>query len=69
VTPRVRSGAQWHAIFGDGVNLAETRAAVQSDPRAFRRYELTLRPASGGADVPVAITFWALRSGSGQTGP
>src|SRR5207302_278430 len=67
VTPARALGAPWHAIFGDGVNLAETLAAVQNDPRAFRRYELSLRPGSGGADVPVAITFWALRSGSGQT--
>ena len=67
VTPARALGAPWHAIFGDGVNLAETLAAVQNDPRAFRRYELNLRPASGGLDVPVAITFWALRSGSGQT--
>lgn len=65
VTANRAIGAPWHTIFGGGVNIAETTAAIQNDPRSFRRYELNLRPANG-PEVPVAITFWALRSGSGE---
>jgi two-component system, NtrC family, sensor histidine kinase PilS len=59
-------GEPWSVIFGSGVNIAETLAAIENDPRACRRYELNLRRASG-MEVPAAITFWALRSGSGET--
>ncbi len=59
-------GEPWQAIFGDAVDLGQIVGAVRSDSRASRRYELTL-PASAGRSVPVALTFWALRSGSGVT--
>jgi two-component system, NtrC family, sensor histidine kinase PilS len=59
-------GEPWPTIFGSGVNLGETMAAIETDPRVCRRYELNLRRASG-IEVPVAITFWGLRSGSGET--
>lgn len=60
------TGQPWRAVFGDGLDIVQILAAVRTDPRSHRRHELTLRPRSG-PDVPVAITFWALRSGSGET--
>ena len=59
-------GEPWRAIFGDAVDIDRIMRAVRTDPRAFRRHELSLH-AAGGSEVPVAITFWALRSGSGDT--
>ena len=58
-------GQPWHAVFGDGIRLDQVAAAVGDGPRAFRRYERTLQP-SDRPDVPVALTFWALRSGRGE---
>ncbi len=58
-------GQPWHAIFADAVAIDEVIAAVRGDARARRRHECSVRRA-GGPDVPVAITFWALRSGTGE---
>ncbi len=59
-------GGPWRTIFGDAVDIQRIMRAVRTDPRAFRRHELSLRTA-GGSEVPVAITFWTLSSGSGDT--
>ncbi len=59
-------GQPWRTIFGDSPDVRQIAAAARSDARAFRRHELILRTASG-AEAPVAMTFWALRSGSGET--
>ena len=58
-------GQPWSAVFGDGLRLDEVAAAMVDGPRAVRRYEQTLRP-DNRPDVPVALTFWALRSGRGE---
>jgi two-component system sensor histidine kinase PilS (NtrC family) len=58
-------GAGWEAVFGEGPEVSRIFEAVRSDARAFRRYELTVRPVRG-PEVPVAVTFWALRSGRGE---
>jgi two-component system sensor histidine kinase PilS (NtrC family) len=58
-------GQHWTSIFGSAVAPGEILAAIQDDARASRRHELILRRA-GGTEVPVAVTFWALRSGTGE---
>jgi two-component system sensor histidine kinase PilS (NtrC family) len=55
----------WEAIFGDGVDLAEVRRAVSGSEPA-PRYEFRLRRHDGGQEVPVGISFWSLRSGTGD---
>jgi two-component system sensor histidine kinase PilS (NtrC family) len=58
-------GQTWAKIFGPAIPLDEIEAAVRADGRAYRRHELTIhRP--DGVEVPVAFTFWALRSGRGE---
>jgi two-component system sensor histidine kinase PilS (NtrC family) len=59
-------GRPWEVIFGLDIHLDDVAAAVGGSPRAFRRFERTLRPPDRG-EVPVALTFWPLRSGSGET--
>ena len=58
-------GQPWDAVFGSGIRLDDVAAVVSGSPRAFRRYERTLHPPDR-SDVPVALTFWPLRSGSGE---
>lgn len=58
-------GQPWHAVFGAALDIGQILDAIRTDPRVYRRHELTLRPGRG-QEVPVAITFWTLRSGSGE---
>jgi two-component system sensor histidine kinase PilS (NtrC family) len=55
----------WEAIFGDGVDLAEVRRAVSEGSEPAPRYEFRLRR-HDGQEVPVGISFWSLRSGTGD---
>jgi two-component system sensor histidine kinase PilS (NtrC family) len=58
-------GRPWNSLFGPDARIDEILAAVHSGPRAFRRFEFSVRRADA-SDVPVAVTFWALRSGTGE---
>jgi two-component system sensor histidine kinase PilS (NtrC family) len=58
-------GRPWHTVLGEGLPIDEILAGVRGDNRAFRRYERTV-PRAGGPGVPVAVTFWPLRSGTGD---
>jgi two-component system sensor histidine kinase PilS (NtrC family) len=58
-------GRPWHAIFPDAIAIDEVVAAVRGDARARIRHECAVQRL-GGPDAPVAMTFWALRSGTGQ---
>ena len=55
----------WETIFGDGVDLDEVRRAVSEGSEPAPRYELRLRRRDG-QEVPVGISFWSLRSGTGD---
>jgi two-component system, NtrC family, sensor histidine kinase PilS len=58
-------GHAWEKLFGHTIPLADIEAAVRADGRAYRRHELRVRRPNG-SEVPVAFTFWALRSGRGD---
>jgi two-component system response regulator PilR (NtrC family) len=55
----------WETIFGDGVDLAEVSRAVSDGSEPAPRYEFRLRRRDG-QEVPVGISFWSLRSGTGD---
>ena len=55
----------WETIFGDGVDLDEVRRAVSEGSEPAPRYEFRLRRRDG-QEVPVGISFWSLRSGTGD---
>jgi len=55
----------WESIFGSGVDLAEVRRAVSEGSEPAPRYEFRLRRRDG-QELPVGISFWSLRSGSGD---
>jgi len=55
----------WDTIFGDGVDLDEVRRAVSEGSEPAPRYEFRLRRRDG-QEVPVGISFWSLRSGTGD---
>jgi two-component system, NtrC family, sensor histidine kinase PilS len=59
-------GQRWSAIFGPGIDLDQVSRAIDG-PREFPpRHEFQLSRGDG-TQVPVGITFWALRSGGGDT--
>jgi two-component system, NtrC family, sensor histidine kinase PilS len=58
-------GQAWEKIFGHTIPLEEIEAAVRADGRAYRRHEVKIRHPTA-SEVPVAFTFWALRSGRGD---
>lgn len=55
----------WETIFGHGVDLAEVSRAVSEGSEPAPRYEFRLRRRDG-QEVPVGISFWSLRSGTGD---
>jgi two-component system sensor histidine kinase PilS (NtrC family) len=55
----------WETIFGEGVDLDEVRRAVSEGSEPAPRYEFRLRRRDG-QEVPVGISFWSLRSGTGD---
>lgn len=55
----------WESIFGQGVNLIDVQKAVSEGGEPAPRHEFRLRRRDG-QEVPVGISFWALRSGAGD---
>jgi len=58
-------GQAWSAIFGHGVDLERVRRAADASGQFPPRHEFQLAR-TDGRQVPVGITFWALRSGGGE---
>ncbi|MFQ5519791.1 MAG: nitrogen regulation protein NR(II) [Candidatus Methylomirabilia bacterium] len=58
-------GRQWQVVFGDGMALEEVWASVGDPDYQAVRQELQLRR-KDGAEVPLGIAFWPLRSGQGS---
>ena len=58
-------GQRWSAIFGQGIDLDQVRRATNGPGELPPRHEWKLRRRDG-SQVPVGITFWALRSGGGE---
>jgi two-component system sensor histidine kinase PilS (NtrC family) len=58
-------GQPWSAIFGQDIDLTQVSRAAGSPDEFPPRHEFPLRR-KDGSQVPVGITFWALRSGEGD---
>ena len=58
-------GQPWPTIFGRDIDLAEVSRAANGPGEFPPRHEFQLRR-KDGSQVPVGITFWALRSGGGE---
>ncbi len=58
-------GKSWPEVFGSSISLQPIQDAIAYNPSATARYETTLlRP--DGTQLPVRLTFSALRSGDGR---
>jgi two-component system sensor histidine kinase PilS (NtrC family) len=58
-------GQPWSAIFGHHIDLAAVRQVVGGSSEFPPRHEFQLKR-TDGSEVPLGITFWALRSGGGD---
>ena len=58
-------GRPWEAIFGSGIDLTGVGCAARTEHGFPPRYEFPLLRRDG-REVPVGISFWALRSGRGE---
>ncbi|HXJ84227.1 MAG TPA: ATP-binding protein [Candidatus Methylomirabilis sp.] len=58
-------GQPWSAIFGHGIDLDQVSLAIGGPGDLPARHEFKLRRRDD-SQVPVGITFWALRSGGGE---
>jgi two-component system sensor histidine kinase PilS (NtrC family) len=58
-------GRPWSTIFGPGVDLDQMRHTVGGSGDCPPRQEFYLARGDG-SQVPIGITFWALRSGGGD---
>ena len=65
VTEREALGQPWSALFGTEVDLEEVQRAVGTPGARSQRYEIRLKRRDG-AEVPVGMSFWSLRSGEGE---
>jgi two-component system sensor histidine kinase PilS (NtrC family) len=65
VGEREALGQTWGALFGGEVDLDEVRVAVAPAGAKSQRYEIRLKRRDG-QEVPVGVSFWALRSGEGE---
>lgn len=65
VTAGEALGQPWEAIFGSGVKIEEVSRAISDGSEPAPRYEFRLRRRDG-SQVPVGISFWSLRSGTGD---
>ena len=65
VTEREALGQPWTALFGADVDLDEVQRAVVTPGARSQRYEIRLKRRDG-AEVPVGVSFWSLRSGDGD---
>ena len=65
VAEREALGQTWAALFGAEVDLNEVRLAVATPGAKSQRYEIRLKRRDG-QEVPVGVSFWALRSGEGE---
>ena len=58
-------GQPWAEIFGDGIDLEKVQRAAAAEPSLSPRHEFLLRRRNG-AQLPIGIAFWSLRSGGGD---
>jgi two-component system sensor histidine kinase PilS (NtrC family) len=58
-------GRRWEEVFGEAIATEEIDRAAQTDGWQVQRQELRLRR-KDGREIPLGISFWPLRSGSGE---
>ena len=64
-TAREAAGQRWETIFGRNIAPPEILAAASQDSLQTRRQEIRLTR-KDGREVPLGISFWPLRSGTGE---